>query len=157
MRRGPVRSREDRSCPGIEDEGVRRLLLIHATRFSSHTLLRQDIRSIIMARDTLSGPLAFVDGTDLHGPWTSVLSTKARRRAKARRKARNARASGRARTRRPLRTLMQKRFASTAKDTRSETVGPWRRIKTQEGQPENAVEHPLEEPLSARQRQHESP
>ena len=41
---------------GIEDEDLRRHLLMHATRLSTCTLVREEIRTIIMARDTMSGP-----------------------------------------------------------------------------------------------------
>ena len=40
---------------GIEDEDLRRHVLMHASRCSTCHLVREEIRSIIMARDTLSG------------------------------------------------------------------------------------------------------
>ena len=41
---------------GIEDDDPRRHLLMHVARFSTYPLVREEIRSIIMARDTLTGP-----------------------------------------------------------------------------------------------------
>ena len=41
---------------GIEDEDLRRHVLMHASRFSTYPLVREEIRSIIMARETLNGP-----------------------------------------------------------------------------------------------------
>ena len=41
---------------GLEDDDLRRHLLMHASRLSTYPLGREEIRSIIMARDTLSGP-----------------------------------------------------------------------------------------------------
>ena len=41
---------------GIEDKNRRRHLRMHATRLASHNLVRHEIRSVAMARDTLSGP-----------------------------------------------------------------------------------------------------
>ena len=41
---------------GLEDEDLRRHLLMHAARLSMYPIAREEIRSIIMARDTLTGP-----------------------------------------------------------------------------------------------------
>ena len=41
---------------GIEDDDLRRHLLMHAARLSTYLLVREEIRSIIMARDTLTDP-----------------------------------------------------------------------------------------------------
>ena len=41
---------------GIEDEDLRRHVLMHASCFSTYPLVREEIRSIIMARETLNGP-----------------------------------------------------------------------------------------------------
>ena len=41
---------------GIEDEGLRRHLLMLAARLPTYPLVREEIRSIIMARDTLTSP-----------------------------------------------------------------------------------------------------
>ena len=41
---------------GLEDDDLRRHLLTHAARLSEYPLVREEIRSIIMARDTLTGP-----------------------------------------------------------------------------------------------------
>ena len=41
---------------GIEDEDLRRHVLMHASRLSTYPLVREEIRSIIMARETLNGP-----------------------------------------------------------------------------------------------------
>ena len=41
---------------GIEDEDLRRHVLMHASRLSTYPLVREGIRSIIMARETLNGP-----------------------------------------------------------------------------------------------------
>ena len=41
---------------GIEDEDLRRHVLMHASRLSTYPLLREEIRSIIMALETLNGP-----------------------------------------------------------------------------------------------------
>ena len=41
---------------GIEDEDLRRHVLMHASRLSTCPLVREEIRSIIMARETLNGP-----------------------------------------------------------------------------------------------------
>ena len=41
---------------GIEDDDLRRHLLMHASRLSTYPLVREELRSIIMARDTLTGP-----------------------------------------------------------------------------------------------------
>ena len=41
---------------GLEDEDLRRHLLMHAARLTTYPLVREEIRDIIMARDTLSGP-----------------------------------------------------------------------------------------------------
>ena len=38
---------------GIEDDDLRRHLLMHAARLTTYPLVREEIRSIIMARDTL--------------------------------------------------------------------------------------------------------
>ena len=40
---------------GTEDDDLRRHLLVHAARLSTYPLVREEIRSIIMARDTLTG------------------------------------------------------------------------------------------------------
>ena len=40
---------------GIEDDDLRRHLLVHAARLSTYPLVREEIRSIIMAHDTLTG------------------------------------------------------------------------------------------------------
>ena len=40
----------------IEDDDLRRHLLMHTARLSTYPLVREEIRSIIMARDTLTGP-----------------------------------------------------------------------------------------------------
>ena len=40
---------------GIEDDDLRRHLLMHAARLSTYPLVREEIRSIITARDTLTG------------------------------------------------------------------------------------------------------
>ena len=45
---------------GIEDDDLRRHLLMHAARLSTYPLVREEIRCIIMARDTLTG-LAPID------------------------------------------------------------------------------------------------
>ena len=42
---------------GNEDEDLRRHLLMHAARRSTYHFVREEIRSIIMARDTLTGPV----------------------------------------------------------------------------------------------------
>ena len=41
---------------GIEDEDLRRHVLMHTSRLSTCPLVREEIRSIIMARETLNGP-----------------------------------------------------------------------------------------------------
>ena len=41
---------------GIDDDDLRRHLLMHAARLSTYPLVREEITSIIMARDTLRGP-----------------------------------------------------------------------------------------------------
>ena len=41
---------------GTEDEDLRRHVLMHASRLSTYPLVREEIRSIIMARETLNGP-----------------------------------------------------------------------------------------------------
>ena len=41
---------------GIEDEDLRRHVLMHASRLSTDPLFRKEIRGIIMARETLNGP-----------------------------------------------------------------------------------------------------
>ena len=41
---------------GIEEDDLRRHLLMHAARLSTYPLVREEIRSIIMARETLTGP-----------------------------------------------------------------------------------------------------
>ena len=41
---------------GIEDEDLRRHVFMHASRLSTYPLVREEIRSIIMARETLNGP-----------------------------------------------------------------------------------------------------
>ena len=41
---------------GSEDDDLRRHLLMHAARLSTYPLVRENIRSIIMTRDTLTGP-----------------------------------------------------------------------------------------------------
>ena len=41
---------------GIEDDDLRRHLLMHAARLSKCPLVREKIRSTIVARDTLQGP-----------------------------------------------------------------------------------------------------
>ena len=41
---------------GIEDEDLRRHVLMHASHLSTSPLVREEIRSIIMARETLNGP-----------------------------------------------------------------------------------------------------
>ena len=41
---------------GIEDEDLRRHVLMHASRLSTCPLVREEIRSIIMPRETLNGP-----------------------------------------------------------------------------------------------------
>ena len=54
--------RYERSCKeavvqkGIEDEDLRRHVLLHASRLSTHPRVREEIRSSIMARETLNGP-----------------------------------------------------------------------------------------------------
>ena len=40
----------------LEDDDLIRLLLMHASRLSTYPLVREEIRIIIMARDTLTGP-----------------------------------------------------------------------------------------------------
>ena len=40
---------------GIEDDDLRRHLLMHAARLTRYLLVREEIRSIVMARDTLTG------------------------------------------------------------------------------------------------------
>ena len=40
---------------GIEDDDPRRHLLMHVARLSTYPLVREEIRSIIMARETLTG------------------------------------------------------------------------------------------------------
>ena len=42
---------------GIEDDDLRRHLLVHASRLTTYPLMHEEIRSIIMARDTLTGPV----------------------------------------------------------------------------------------------------
>ena len=62
-------SRYERSCnevlsdrvkiagqKSIEDEDLRRHVLMHASRLSTYPLVREEIRSIIMARETMNGP-----------------------------------------------------------------------------------------------------
>ena len=75
---------------GIEDDDLRRHLLMHAARFSTNPLVREEIRSIIMARDTLTGPAPI-----------SALFTRARAKARGRTRRRT-------RRRIPRRTLMQR-------------------------------------------------
>ena len=41
---------------GIGDEDLRRHVLMHASRLSTYPLVREEIRSIIMARETLNDP-----------------------------------------------------------------------------------------------------
>ena len=41
---------------GIEDEDLRRHMLMHASRLSTYLLVREEIRSIIMAREPPNGP-----------------------------------------------------------------------------------------------------
>ena len=41
---------------GIEDDDLRRHVLVRASRLSTYLLVREEIRSIIMARGTLNGP-----------------------------------------------------------------------------------------------------
>ena len=41
---------------GIEDEDLRRHVLMHASCLTTYPLVREKIRSIIMARETLNGP-----------------------------------------------------------------------------------------------------
>ena len=41
---------------GIEGDDLRRHLLMHAARLSTFLFVREEIRSIFMARDTLTGP-----------------------------------------------------------------------------------------------------
>ena len=41
---------------GIEDDDLRRPLLMHAALRSTYPLVREEIRSVVMARDTLTGP-----------------------------------------------------------------------------------------------------
>ena len=41
---------------GIEDEDLRRHVLMHASRLLTYLLVREETRSIIMARETLNGP-----------------------------------------------------------------------------------------------------
>ena len=41
---------------GIEDEDLRRHVLMHASRPSTYPLVREEIRSIIIAHETLNGP-----------------------------------------------------------------------------------------------------
>ena len=72
---------------GIEDEDLRRHLLMHASRLSTH-LVRKEIRSIIMARDTLFGPTPM----DVSAVYKGQRQRKARKaRARARRKTRTRR------------------------------------------------------------------
>ena len=41
---------------GLEDDDLRRHLLMHASRLSTYPLVREELSSIIMGRDTLTGP-----------------------------------------------------------------------------------------------------
>ena len=41
---------------GIEDEDLRRHVLMHASRLSTYPLVGEEVRSIIMAPETLNGP-----------------------------------------------------------------------------------------------------
>ena len=41
---------------GLQDDDLRRHLLMHASRLSTYPLVREELRSIIVARDTLTGP-----------------------------------------------------------------------------------------------------
>ena len=41
---------------GVEDDDLRRHLLMHAARLSAFSFVREEIRSIIMAREALTGP-----------------------------------------------------------------------------------------------------
>ena len=43
---------------GIEDEDLRRHLLMLAVRLSTCPFVREEIRSIMMDRDTVTGPMA---------------------------------------------------------------------------------------------------
>ena len=79
---------------GIEDDDLRRHLLMHAARLSTHPLVREEMRSIIMARDTLTGPAPM----DVSAVYKG---RRARARAKVRARTRTTR-------RIPRRTLMQR-------------------------------------------------
>ena len=103
---------------GMGDDGLRRHLLMHAARLSMYPLVREEIRSIIVARDILTG-LAPMDVRAVH---------------KGKAKGRRARARTRRTTRRriPRRTLMQRWSvtAVTRKVTGCETAGHSRKTKT---------------------------
>ena len=42
---------------GLEDDDLRRHLLMHASRLATYPLVREEIRSIIMAHETMTGPV----------------------------------------------------------------------------------------------------
>ena len=113
--RDPARPRDYRSCPekAFAVEDLKRHLLMHASRPSTYTLIREEVRSIVMARDTLSGPV----------PMDVSASYKGKGKGKEKGKGK---ANGRTRTRRLLRTLMQRWHAIAVTDIGSRTVGPWR-------------------------------
>ena len=52
---------------GIEDEDLRRHVLMHASRLSTYPLVREEIRSIIMVRETLNGPTPMDDSAVYKG------------------------------------------------------------------------------------------
>ena len=86
---------------GLEDDDLRHHLLMHASRLSTYPLVREELRSIVMARDTLTGPAPMDIGAIHKG-----------------------KAKARTRTRIPRRTLMLKRsvITATGKVTASETA-----------------------------------
>ena len=80
---------------GIEDKNLRRHLRMHATRLASHNLVRHEIRSVVMARDTLSGPAPM-------GRRCCLQRQGQGQRQGERQEGQWAKASGRRSTRRPL-------------------------------------------------------
>ena len=66
----------------IEDDDLRRHLLMHAARPSTYPLVRQEIRSTIIARDTLTSPAPM----DVNSVYKARAKARGRKRRRTRRK-----------------------------------------------------------------------
>ena len=116
---------------GIEDDDLRRHLLMHAARLETYPLVREEIRSIITARDTLTGPAPMDIGAVQKGKEKGR-GKKGKNKSKGKGKNKS---KGKGKEKEKRRTQMQSYFATTVtgKVTGSVTASGFERDRDKKG------------------------